>query len=299
LHPELRKIRTAWCRPELRSVDGEVMSRIETRLVVDDPKTIDELAAAVIPDNWSTCNDFFCALVRRPDRDAGAPPTTGGSLTTTTPNWRGVYEERVGSCPQGWFPDTYLAFTWSISQQQIILRYELTPRLPADRTVLRVDQGYLQVDRIGNTYDVSTVKNLLFDDRFIPGGGQTLGQSACQLGWLDYSINQFTVCADSLPKEPGFTRGTSGGIDGELQDILDRCEANLAESASETDAQVRAVVRRIRNNDYSIDDGVVDWGRLVTRAVRDGSRSLRGQIDLATAYFELVRRMVEEKRDRP
>ena len=102
-----------------------------------------------------------------------------------------MYEERVGSCPAGWFPDTFLLFSWRRTPTQIVLRYELAPRRPGDRTVLRVDQGYVQVDRVGPRYVVSTVKYLLFDDARIPSGGQTLGLTACQLGWLDYSINQF------------------------------------------------------------------------------------------------------------
>jgi hypothetical protein len=297
LHSDVSKIREAWCRPELRSFDGEIMSRVETRLVVDEPRDLDELAFAVVPDNWSVCNDFFCSLQRLPERDATCPPTTGGNLRPVAGDWRGVYEERVGSCPSGWFPDTFLVFTWSMSDRQIILRYELTPRQPGDRTVLRIDQGYLQVDRVGAGYEVSTVKYLLFDEEFIPGGGQTLGQSACQLGWLDYSINQFTACADNAVLPFAGDGGGAGGMDADVQEILDRCEAHLVESASETDAQVRRAIDRIRAGNYGPGEVAADWGHVLARVVRDGARSVRGQIDLAVSYADLVDGLVRRRRD--
>jgi hypothetical protein len=93
----------------------------------------------------------------------------------------------VGGCPTGWFPDTYLGFSWGRTDSQLIIRYELAPRRPEDRTVLTVHQGYLQVDRVTDRYEVLAVTYLLFDDRSIPGGGQTLGLSAFPLGWLDHS----------------------------------------------------------------------------------------------------------------
>ena len=105
LAPELRPIRVAWCIPELRLVDNEYVSRVETRLVVEDGTPLDELAQAVLPDNWQRCNDFFCSLTRRADRDAGcSPPATGGDLRVDRPGWRGVYEERVGTCPTAGSP---------------------------------------------------------------------------------------------------------------------------------------------------------------------------------------------------
>src|SRR6266536_2269640 len=142
LHPELRIIETAWCRPELREVDGEFVSRIETMLVVRDQRTLDQLALAVLPQNWKKCNDFFCDLTRVAERDADCPGFTGGSLSPAATHWRGVYEERVGSCPRGWFPDTYLLFTWDRSVHQLILRYELAPRRKNDKTVLKVARAW-------------------------------------------------------------------------------------------------------------------------------------------------------------
>jgi hypothetical protein len=299
LDPRLAAIRQAWCDPELRRVGDEVVSRIETRLVVRDERTIAELAPAVLPENWKHCNDFFCDLVRVPDRDRGCPGATGGDLTTDVAYWRGVYEERVGDCPAGWFPDTFLAFTWECTDRQLILRYELAPRRPGDRTVLRIDQGYIQVDRLPGAYLVSTVKYLLFDDAVIPGGGQTLGQSACQLGWLDCSVNQFTDCAAELSSGPETTTTTTGPtdaeIDADLQRVLDRCQAHLAETAADTGAQLARTMAKVRTGGYRVDDYVGDLGELVTRGIRDGARSVQGQLDLAMAAAEVARTLARRR----
>ena len=290
LDPQLAAILEAWCDPGLRQVGNEVASRIETRLVVRDDRTIEELAPAVLPENWKQCNDFFCDLIPVPGRRC--PGATGGDLTDATAYWRGVYEERVGECPAGWFPDTFLAFTWERTDRQLILRYELAPRRPGDKTVLKIDQGYIQVDRLPGEYMVSTVKYLLFDDRFIPGGGQTLGQSACQLGWLDCSINQFTDCAAGVTTQsaPGTATGRPDAeLDADMQRVLDRCEAHLAETARDTDAQLTRTVTKVREGSYRLDDYVGDLGELATRGIRDGARSVQGQLDLAIAAADVVR----------
>jgi hypothetical protein len=299
LRPELRIIREAWCRPSLRQVGDEVVSRIETRVVVDDQRSLDELTPAVVPDNWKHCNDFFCDLIRRPERDAGCPGATGGDLTASVDHWRGVYEERVGDCPGGWFPDTFLLFTWARTERQLILGYELAPRRRRDRTVLRVDQGYIQVDRLPDVYQVSTLKYLLFDDRRISGGGQTLAQAACQLGWLDCSINQFTVCATDLAssgRTPTVTAPPGGtGLDDELQAVLDRCQAHLLETASDADAQLGRALAKVRDGSYSLDEYVGDLGELVARGVRDGARSVRDQLDLLLSATDVVRTMARRR----
>jgi hypothetical protein len=291
LHPELRVIREAWCRPELRQVDDELVSRIETRLVVDDQRSLEELAPAVLPDNWKVCNDFFCDLLRTAERDIGCAGTTGGDLTASAGYWRGVYEERVGDCPEGWFPDTFLVFTWDRTEHQLILRYELAPRRRRDRTVLRIDQGYIQVDRLPDVYQVSTVKYLLFDDRSIPGGGQTLAQTACQLGWLDCSINQFTACATTLTTGTTAAPPAAGeaGLDAELQRVLDRCQAHLRETAADADAQLGRALARVRDGSYGLDEYVGDLGALVARGIRDGARSLQDQLDLAREAADVAR----------
>jgi hypothetical protein len=291
LDPELAVIEDAWCEPSLREVDNEFASRIETRLVVRERRSLDQLALAVLPDNWKTCNDFFCDLFRAPDRDADCPGTTGSDLVPSATRWRGVYEERVGDCPEGWFPDTYLLFTWRRSPDRIILRYQLAPGRTSDRTVLRIDQGYIQVDRLPDTYQVSTLKNLLFDDRRIPGGGQTLASMACELGWLDYQINMFTACAGTLhpTADSASTSRRPPGIDAGLQEVLDRCQAHLLETASDADAQFTRVMTKVRDGSYSLDDCVGDWGKATVRALRDGSRSLQAQIDLALRTVDIAR----------
>jgi hypothetical protein len=202
-----------------------------------------------------------------------------------------VYEERVGYCPRGWFPDTYLLFTWEMSAQQIILRYELAPnRRAADQTVLKIDEGYVQVDQLSDGYEVSTLKYLLFDDRYVPGGGQTLGRWACQLGWLDYSINQFTDCVRQSEVTTDTSSGRpSAGIDAQLQHVLDRCEAHLRQTADDTNSQLARAAGKLRRGTYTLNDYVADLGQLLARSIRDGSRSLEGQADLAAGLADLAR----------
>jgi hypothetical protein len=304
LHPELRKIDDTWCDNGVSRLGNELVARVETRLVVTEPKEMDDLALAVLPDNWSKYNDFFCSLTRRPDRDPG-PQEAREQPRADLPSWRAVYEERVGSCPAGWFPDTFLLFSWRRTPTQIVLRYELAPRRPGDRTVLRVDQGYVQVDRVGPRYVVSTVKYLLFDDARIPSGGQTLGLTACQLGWLDYSINQFggsTVAAiqDVANRDPdphADQDEVDAGYDAPLQFVLNRCKAEIRHSASETDAQLVRILSQIRRGRYGVDAGVADLGELVNRAIRDGARSVRGQTALAQRYAEVVREFTQRPGD--
>jgi hypothetical protein len=146
------------------------------------------------------------------------------------------------------------------------------------------------------------VKYLLFDDKVIPGGGQTLGQSACQLGWLDCSVNQFTDCAASLDGRPVTTTTTGGRADAELdagmQRVLDRCEAHLAETAADTDVQLAGAMDKVRAGSYRLDDYVGDLGKLATRGIRDGARSLQGQLDLAMAAAEVVRVLTRRRTPR-
>jgi hypothetical protein len=298
LHPDLRRIRRAWCQADLRSVDDEVMSRVETELVVSDPRNLDQLSLAVLPDNWKVCNDFFCDLIRRPDRDADCPGSTQGLLSPAASHWRGVYEERVGECPDGWFPDTYLAFTWDRTPSQTILRYELAPHRHGDRTVLKIDQGYIQVDRLPDTYNVSTLKNLLFDDDFIPSGGQVLGAAACQLGWLDYCVNQFTVCTDTLDGTKSKGPATADGPDPGLNQILDRCQAHLQEAASDADKRFTKAAAKVRDGRYSLDDYVNDWAGAMRQGIRDGARSLAGQAELARELLDQAAKLARRGGER-
>ncbi|HKR52545.1 MAG TPA: hypothetical protein VJT72_23800 [Pseudonocardiaceae bacterium] len=302
---ELADTSQAWCERELRSVGNEVVSRVKTTHVVRNPKTLDQIARAILPQNWKHCNNFFCELTPRSDRDLYCPGATGGDLATGTTHWRGVYEERVGTCPVGWFPDTFLIFTWDLSEHQLILRYELQPRRANDRTVLKIDEGYIQIDRLPDRYEVTTLKYLLFDDNFIPGGGQTLGQSACALGWLDYAISWFTACADTIPStftvaaETPPEPQTQAGIDVGLQQVLDRCETNLWETAADTQAQLDKAMNKLRCGTYSMDDLVGDVGQVAVRGIRDGSRTLQRQLEYALGTLEIVRILTGQKDGSP
>jgi hypothetical protein len=320
LADELKPIKVAWCDSDLVEVEGRAASRVTTRLVIDNTggPDVKGLAAAVMPDNWSHCNDFFCSLTRRDDLNAEClPPASGGEFTVETIDWRGVYQEKVGSCPEGWFPDTFLLFTWLRSDTQLVMRYQLAPRGLHKRGVLDIDEGYLQVDAFEDRFEVSTVKYLLFDDEFIAGGGQTLGRAACQLGWLDYSINQFTACAQELADRHsegiaakqaendnddndgnGDNRRANGFLTGDIAAALKRCENNIAETAEDTNRQLGQIVKRLRAGEYDLQAATGDLGQAVARGIRDGARSIVDQQDLLTAYMNLIDGLTRRQKPR-
>lgn len=279
----------------LLSVEGEVVSRVETSFAVKRPDLdLQKLAPAILPHNWPRCSDFFCELSRREDRDRDVPGATGGDLSADQRHWRGVYQEKVGGCPGGWFPDTFLVFTWDYyPPNQMILRYELAPRRANDRTVLRIDEGYIQVNRVTDGYEVSTLKYLLFDDKFISGGGQTLASLAPQIGWLEQSINQFGSCAE-LPDDgaqPGIPPDIPGARDemgAGLMEVLRRAETNLQQTATSADEQFNKVVSKIRDGKYGLNDFVTDWGEAALCAMRDTARAWQGTIDYARESVELA-----------
>ncbi len=299
LHPELSGIEKGMLRSELRSVGDELVSLVETRFFVQHPRTLRQIAPALLPHNWKHCNDFFCDLIRRPERDSDCPGATGGNLTIDARHWRGVYEERVGKCPGGWFPDTFLLFTWDRSDGQLVLRYELAPRRRNDRTVIKIDEGYIQVDQLPGGYEVSTQKYLLFDDKFIPGGGQLLGRSAFELGWLDYAFNQFTSCAEDLsgdapdletpvPSDYTPVPEPPADIDDGLQQVLNRFEVNIRESVTDVNSQFGRFMNKMNSRTYGPNDIVSDWGKIAVRAVRDGSRAVESQIYFALKSLEIA-----------
>lgn len=299
LHKDLRVIEHPQIGTSLHAVAGEIATRIETNFVVNlegpEEPDLQKIARALLPDNWPVCGDFFCELSRKEgeERDRDVVGATGGDLSVGTSHWRGVYLERVGGCPDGWFPQTFLLFTWDRYRDRLILRYELVPRRPNDRTVLRIDEGYIQVNRLHDAYEVSTLKYLLFDDKFISGGGQALAAAAPQMGWLDYSINQFGSCAEEkLPPVKGIVGpGSSGpeGIDAGFQRILGRCETHLQESATSADAQFQRIMCKVNEGKYGLNDFVGDWGEATLRAMRDTSRVVLNQIDLATESLQLAK----------
>lgn len=302
LHPTLAAIKHSRINTSLVSVDGEVVTRVETNMVVNKSDfDLQQVAPALLPDRWRDYNDFFCSLTRVPDRDADVPGATRGDLSVGKRHWCGVYQEKVGGCPDGWFPDTFLVFTWdNYPAGGLVLRYKLAPRRAKDRTVLRIDEGYIQVNRLAGGYEVSTIKYLLFDDEFISGGGQTLAAMAPQIGWLDQSIHQFGLGAqppdssgpDSAGEEPRSQLG------GKLQDVLRRAQVHLDQSATRADRQLGHVMSKVRAGKYTLNDFVGDWGDAVLCAVRDSSRSLQNQIDFAAASVELANELVPGRSSR-
>jgi hypothetical protein len=296
LRDELAAITEPTCEASLRSLRGEIVSTVQSRVVVHRDTALDELAPSALPQNWPSCNDFFISLTPRPDLDARWPAATAGELTPGSRWWCGVLEERVGGRPDGWFPDTRLRICWDRqARDKILVTYDLLEPIPGERTVLKVDQGVLEVHKRSDRYIVTTLKHLLFDPQNLPQGGQALGSLACELGWLDYSLNMFTDCArelsrtspvQSAPQEPGPGRP---GADALVQRALDRCEAHLRETAADAESQVRVAMYRQRQGDYGLDDAVADWAQVYRRGVRDWARSVQDQALLTRGAAKYLR----------
>jgi hypothetical protein len=298
---EVRNVTENRCTPRLYLHKGEWATRIETYFEIDHGTyDLDGLANACMPNNWRSCNNFFCSLTHCPDRDRDCPGTTPGTPPQpAVPYWRTVFEEKVLVCPNGVFPDTFLLFTWTRRPRQLILEYELArPPRPGDRTVLTVDQGFLQVDKLTRTYSVRTVKKLLFDDAFLPSGGQTLARYGCELGWLDYSITQFTACGRQFPpvppepKRPGQPDATA-----RLRKLMDRWEEQSRACAAVTVTEVDECVAHLRAGDLTFDQHFAGLTqKLATRAGKDGSNLVTAQLDYALASVDLATEFVEKWR---
>ena len=306
LHPELVRIEKPVGTSQLRLVDGtEYAARIELRFEVADPGDVglDEIAPRVLPQNWHLFNTFFCGLTPVPDRDRDhlPPDHVPVPATANARSWRHVFLERVGGCPGGWFPDTFLLFTWARSENQLILYYELANRRPGDLTQLKIDEGFVQIDQLPGRYAVTALKNLLFDDERVPSGGQFLAKYAFELGWLDHALNWFSIDArpdgeapapldpedpvdpvDPVDPAPSAIGGPTG-MDAGVQAVLDGCEADVRAALSEMDAQWSAAVKNVRSGNYGLDACVQDGARVAERAIRYGARWIDHGITLVKA----------------
>ena len=109
LHPDLVPIRASGCKGSVHKYGGEFPTQLDTyfevaRDVGGTAFSFDELAWSCLPLNWPHCNDFFCLLRYCPERQHDYPGSTADQPTSKAAYWRGVFEERVMTCPQGAFP---------------------------------------------------------------------------------------------------------------------------------------------------------------------------------------------------
>jgi hypothetical protein len=296
LAPELRGVRDSRCDDDLVAHRNEYVAKVDTYFVIDrDGHDMDTLATACMPDNWRMCNDFFCSVTYAPDRSLAVTGAALGPLTHTSTTWRGVYEEKVMTCPQGAFPHTFLDFEWKRQDnERLVLTYRLAAGLE-EACDLKIDQGHIMVTFVGNAITVQTRKLLLFDDRKRPPGGQTLGRYACRLGWLDYSIAQFTGCATTIPRRRLVRPDPADRVDPiqaaqhRLDALVDRAERDLRTCGKQTAADVDECRRALRHGTMSTDEHV---GRLAAsltaHAARDGAGWFEGQVDFALASVDLA-----------
>lgn len=299
LKKELQAVLHHSCKDELPPIGDEFASKITTVLeVARDTHTLDQLAAACMPPNWGSCNDFFCSLTHLPERNAECPPTGADPPRSDADDWRTVYEEKVLVCPDGAFPDTFLLFTWSRTPRQVVLQYELAPRRQGEQPRLRIDEGSIQIDTLPTSYCVTTTKLLLFDDDLVASGGQTLGRYACELGWLDHSIAMFTGCADDLPNEPDRKTGSRvQGPDERLLGVVTRCQDHARHRAETVVQEADACLDDLRSGTRGVDEHFTRCAKNVTQwTAGDGARWVEGQLDYAVASIDLARDLVEKWR---
>jgi hypothetical protein len=295
LHSDLLLISQPVVITQLREGDNEFAARVEVRFEVLDPggQGLNIIAPRALPAAWPTYNSFFCAMEETDRGDQLAPgrlqvPTTAGARS-----WRRVYLEKVGACPGGWFPDTYLLFAWSRSESQLIVYYALAERRPGDRTVLKIDEGYIQIDQLPGRYEVTALKTLLFDDKRCPSGGQLLAGYAFELGWLDQAINWFSIDAADAGASP--LESASGavvpegkdpeGLDAPIQEMINGCEVDVRHVLSDVDAQCRSSMVKLRAGTYGLDAYVRDCALVTDRTIRYGARTVDKQIKLVKALL--------------
>jgi len=293
LHPDVWRISPPVVITQPREGDNEFASRVEVRFEVLDPddQGLKIIAPRALPAAWPTYNSFFCAMEETDRRDQLAPGRLQVPTTAGAPSWRRVYREKVGACPGGWFPDTYLLFTWSRSESQLIVYYALAERRPGDRTVLKIDEGYIQIDQLPGRYEVTALKTLLFDDKGCPSGGQLLARYAFELGWLDQAINWFSIDAAAGLS----SQGTSGaveledkepeGLDAPIQEMINGCEVDVRQVLSDVDAHCRSSMAKLRAGTYGLDAYVRDCALVTDRTIGYGARAVDKQIKLVMALL--------------
>jgi|SRR5215217_4949669 len=304
LQPELRGVRDSRCDDDLVAYRDEFVARIDTEFVIDrGVHDMDTLAAATMPEHWSDCNDFFCSVHYAPDRSKTTPGSSPEALTARSTTWRGVYEEKVMTCPDGAFPNTFLQFDWNRNgNDELVLIYRLAPGLEG-ACDLEIDQGHITVTFVDGEIIVRTRKWLLFDDRRRRAGGQTLGLYACRLGWVDYSIAQFSGCAQKLPKPFG-KPGQADPIDplpaaqARLDDLVNRAERELRTCGHQIAADLDACCHDLRHGEMRTDDHIGRVAAAVTaHAARGGAGWLEGQVDFSLAWVDLLRALAANWRD--
>jgi hypothetical protein len=284
LHPDLRRIQNPRGTSQLRLVDNEYAARIEVRFEVLDPNSdgLARVAPRVVPDRWSAYNHFFCSMGLTNRDEHLAPGQTLVTPSPDAPSWQRVYLEKVGSCPQGWFPDTFLLFTWSRAAAQLVCYYELARRRPGDRTQLTIDEGYIQIDQLPGRYVVTALKTVLFDDERVGSGGQMLAEFAFVLGWMDHAISWFSDDAANV-NDPAVTPDPAPDLTSELQEVLYECEADVRAALADVDVQVKAAVNQISSGQYGLDSYVQNSAKLVDGTIRYSAQAMCNGIKLALA----------------
>ena len=290
VHPEVAGFTLPQITPELREIAGEVVARVETSFEAQNPAGhgLDQIAFRVLPQCWPRYNSFFCEMTQINEFNARNPGVIDGNPLSALTSWRAVFHECVGGPPGSqadWFPGTFLLFDWELSNSQLALSYELAQPQRPDALV-KIDEGYIQIDQLADRYAVSTVKQLLLSrDRF-PDGGQTLAEYGPMFGWLDHALAWFTATDQkSNPRSPTPVFPQRDPLD----QVLDDYQTDLVSTLRAADAQRVSAAAKIRSGDYGLDDYLADWTRATQRAVEFGARSVQRQIEFGRGALQVLR----------
>ncbi len=175
---------------------NEFAAEITTGFTISrDGRTIDALAANLVPSAWPVCNHFFCRLAFCPERASDVPGGRNVELTPEDTRWAGVYHEVVGTCSEdgeGSVKNVFLDVRWSRTADTLSLSYDLLDSTP--QADVEVDKGYVTVEVGANDITVSTQKLLRFRKDSGYADGHSLALLACPMGWLDFVVGM-VVCA--------------------------------------------------------------------------------------------------------
>jgi hypothetical protein len=293
LHPDVRGVHASGCHEVLVPHRNEFVTKIDTDFVIDrSDHAMDALAEACMPGNWSRCNDFFCSVIYAAERSLLRDGTAAPPPSSVLESWRGVFEERVLRCPEGAFPHTFLDFEWRRREAQLVVTYKLALGAE-DACDLSIDQGHIMVSMLDDVIRVQTRKWLLFDDRRRPSGGQTLAMYACRLGWMDYSITQFTECARKTQRFApihGAPPKPLPSAQDRLLAVIDRAERELQQCGKSSVVELDEMLNKLKSEPISTDEYVGRVARLVAQhAEHHGATSINGMIDYAVASYDVVR----------
>jgi hypothetical protein len=243
-------------------------------------RTIDDLADRLVPAAWPGCNRFFCSLTYQGNME----PRAARELSPADADWRGVYEERVGRCPQGSLENVFLDVRWARRPDLVTLTYDLVPGHDSD---VEIDKGFVTIVGEADGFRVATGKLLRFSPASGWSDGHSLGLLACGMGWLD-TVVDMVVC-----ERPAVARAQEAvpgrlGVGGAAPAIdLTACADHAREAVDRYSAQWAEMAKACREGDAKPVDVLAFCAGTGIELVGD---AVRGAEEAMMAVTEIFKR---------